>query len=95
MPAVASWPHHLPNPANYGWVFNATSACESRLWIKLESKHNRASRAPAPSGKRGKPVGIDPDAWARFERALDVVVKAKPMHRTAPKAKPQKAKKRG
>lgn len=31
---------------------------------------------------------IYPDAWSRFERATDVVVKAPPQHRTA---KPKKA----
>lgn len=30
-------------------------------------------------------VELDPEAWAKFERAVDVVVKAKPMHRKATK----------
>ncbi len=33
---------------------------------------------------------LHPDAWARFERAVDVVAKSPPQHRT----KKQKAKKR-
>jgi hypothetical protein len=28
-----------------------------------------------------KPMEVAPDAWERFERAVDVVIKAKPKHR--------------
>jgi hypothetical protein len=34
---------------------------------------------------------LHPDAWARFERAVDVVAKSPPQHRT--KAKPSKPRK--
>jgi hypothetical protein len=38
--------------------------------------------------KKSKPeIEADPDAWQRFERAIDVVVKTKPQHREAPKPK--------
>jgi hypothetical protein len=33
-----------------------------------------------------------PDAWARFERAVDVVAKSPPQHRTNIKTKPAKSK---
>lgn len=33
---------------------------------------------------------IEPDAWERFERAVDVALKTPPMHREAPKAKTKK-----
>jgi hypothetical protein len=51
-----------------------------------------------PRDDMGKPVPIreielEPDAWERFERAVDVVVKSPPQHRTkANKAKPKRAK---
>ena len=32
-----------------------------------------------------------PDAWAAFERAVDVVVKAPPQHRSAKKREPNKS----
>jgi hypothetical protein len=34
-----------------------------------------------------KDIELHPDAWARFERAADVVVKAPPQHRVAKKNK--------
>jgi len=34
-----------------------------------------------------KEIELHPDAWARFERAADVVVKAPPQHRAAKKKK--------
>jgi hypothetical protein len=40
------------------------------------------------SGKGTKDLELHPDAWARFERAIDVVAKSPPQHRT--KAKPKK-----
>jgi hypothetical protein len=36
-----------------------------------------AKEPPKPE----KPVEIEPDAWERFERAVDVVIKTKPKHR--------------
>jgi hypothetical protein len=38
-----------------------------------------------PKKQQAKPKEIEtlPDAWERFERAVDVVVKAKPNHRVA------------
>jgi hypothetical protein len=38
------------------------------------------AKAPA------KEIELHPDAWARFERAADVVVKTPPQHRVAKKA---------
>jgi hypothetical protein len=35
-------------------------------------------------------IEMQPDAWARFERAVDVVAKSPPQHRT--KAKPKRRK---
>jgi hypothetical protein len=34
--------------------------------------------------KPSKEVEIEPDAWARFERAVDVVAKSPPQHRVKP-----------
>jgi hypothetical protein len=39
------------------------------------------AKAPA------KEIELHPDAWARFERAADVVAKSPPQHRTAKKDK--------
>jgi hypothetical protein len=33
-----------------------------------------------------KKLELHPDAWARFERAVDVVAKSPPQHRTKKKA---------
>jgi len=43
--------------------------------------------AKAPKGE----VELEPDAWARFERAVDVVAKSPPQHRV--KQKPKRTKK--
>jgi hypothetical protein len=40
-----------------------------------------------------KEIEIEPDAWARFERAVDIVAKSPPQHRG--KAKPKTAKSPG
>jgi hypothetical protein len=40
-----------------------------------------------------KELEIHPDAWARFERAVDVVAKSPPQHRTK-KSKSHKRKKK-
>jgi hypothetical protein len=38
-------------------------------------------------------IEIEPDAWARFERAIDVVAKSPPQHRTTKvKRKPRSKK---
>ena len=42
-----------------------------------------------------KDVEFEPDAWQRFERAVDVVAKSPPQHRVKPKAKKQASPKRG
>jgi hypothetical protein len=41
-------------------------------------------------------IELHPDAWERFERAVDVAAKAPPQHRAAKKKKksPKKAKKK-
>jgi hypothetical protein len=36
---------------------------------------------------KSKSVEIEPDAWSRFERAVDVVAKSPPQHRVAKKKK--------
>jgi hypothetical protein len=43
------------------------------------------------SDQKKKEPEIYPDAWARFERAVDVVAKSPPQHRTKP-AKPTQTK---
>jgi hypothetical protein len=43
---------------------------------------------------RKKEPEFEPDAWARFERAVKVVAKSPPQHRIKKKPK-KKAKKRG
>jgi hypothetical protein len=45
------------------------------------------------SPKKTKDVDIHKDAWARFERAVDVVAKSPPQHRTK-KSKRRKRKKK-
>jgi hypothetical protein len=43
-----------------------------------------------------KEIELEPDAWQRFERAVDVVAKSPPQHRIAKKKKSvPKTKKRG
>jgi hypothetical protein len=37
--------------------------------------------------KKKHDVEFAPDAWQRFERAVDVVAKSPPQHRTKPKPK--------
>jgi hypothetical protein len=37
-----------------------------------------------------KEVELHPDAWARFERAIDVVAKSPPQHRAKSKGKRRK-----
>jgi hypothetical protein len=39
-----------------------------------------------------KNVEFEPDAWGRFERAVDVVVKSPPQHRTKAKPKAKRGK---
>jgi hypothetical protein len=46
----------------------------------------------AKSGQKKKDIDLEPDAWARFERAVNVVAKSPPQHRvksakSAPKKK--------
>jgi hypothetical protein len=43
------------------------------------------------AGSDPKKLELHPDGWARFERAVDVVAKSPPQHRTKPK-KPRKSK---
>jgi hypothetical protein len=44
----------------------------------------------AKSPNKEKEIELEPDAWQRFERAVDVVVKSPPQHRKAKKKKPSK-----
>jgi len=46
----------------------------------------------AKSDPKNKNVELEPDAWARFERAVKVVAKSPPQHRSK-KTKPKKRKK--
>jgi hypothetical protein len=46
----------------------------------------------AKSNKKKQEVELGPDAWERFERAVDVVAKSPPQHRT--KKTKRKTKKR-
>jgi hypothetical protein len=41
--------------------------------------------------KKSKEVELEPDAWSRFERAVDVVAKSPPQHRAKPKSKARKS----
>jgi hypothetical protein len=41
-----------------------------------------------------QPIELEPDAWARFERAVDVVAKSPPQHRTKAGKKSKKRKPR-
>jgi hypothetical protein len=49
----------------------------------------------AKSDQKKQKVELEPDAWARFERAVDVVAKSPPQHRLKKqKRKRKRAKKR-
>lgn len=41
-------------------------------------------------GDKPNSTSNHPDAWERFERAVDVALKTPPMHKEAPKKKPAK-----
>jgi hypothetical protein len=43
---------------------------------------------------RDNELEIAPDAWKRFEKAVDVVAKSPPQHRIGPKRKKRAAKKK-
>jgi hypothetical protein len=43
--------------------------------------------------KHLKEIQLQPDAWSRFERAIDVVAKSPPQHRTKKKKRSSKKKK--
>lgn len=38
---------------------------------------------------KGKETELLPDAWERFERAVDVVMRSPPRHQSAPPRKPK------
>ena len=42
--------------------------------------------AMAKSAQKKKKIELEPDAWARFERAIDVVAKSPPQHRVKRKS---------
>jgi hypothetical protein len=44
-----------------------------------------------PKRKNAADSELHPDAWARFERAVDVVAKSPPQHRTKPKNKSKRS----
>ena len=46
---------------------------------------------PRPRHKQGEEIEMLPDAWERFERAIKVIAKAKPIHRVAKKKGKRKA----
>jgi hypothetical protein len=54
-----------------------------RSWICPDMSNARKQREPE----------LHPDAWARFERAVDVVAKSPPQHRVKPKTSPARKKK--
>jgi hypothetical protein len=41
-----------------------------------------------------KEIELHPDAWSRFERAVDAAIKSGPQHRKSAKPKPKSKKKR-
>ncbi len=45
---------------------------------------------PKLTGKAEGDLEIVPDAWERFEQAVDVVIKSGPKHRQGPIVKPNK-----
>lgn len=45
----------------------------------------------AKSSKEPSEIELEPDAWRRFERAVDVVAKSPPQHRTKAAAKKKKS----
>jgi len=45
-------------------------------------------------GKQPEKTDHHADAWSRFERAVDVVAKSPPQHRTKPKQEPEKSPKK-
>jgi hypothetical protein len=50
----------------------------------------------AKAPHQNKQIELEPDAWQRFERAVDVVAKSPPQHRakTGPKSKKRISKRR-
>jgi hypothetical protein len=56
---------------------------------KRQSKESRATQSAARSTKARDSDDVRPDAWQRFERAVDIAVTTKPIH------KPTKAKRLG
>ena len=55
----------------------------------------RSGSRMATSKKSTSEIELHPDAWARFERAADVVAKSPPQHRAAAKPKGRKPKAKG
>lgn len=45
-------------------------------------------------GTKPKEIELEPDAWERFTRAVDVVAKSPPQHRVKPKTKKKASPKR-
>jgi hypothetical protein len=43
--------------------------------------------------KQNRKIELEPDAWQRFERAVDVVAKSPPQHRIATKRKRERGRK--
>jgi hypothetical protein len=50
------------------------------LWITRGSRLTTKNHGVA--GNKKKAIELYPDAWARFERAIDIVAKSPPQHRT-------------
>lgn len=44
--------------------------------------------------RKNQDVEMEPDAWQRFERAVKVVAKSPPQHRTKKKLNPRKRKRK-
>jgi hypothetical protein len=55
---------------------NTEDVFSSTLLAQSTASADKSARIGAPL------FGLEPDAWERFERAVDIVVKSPPQHRT-------------
>jgi hypothetical protein len=66
----------------------AERRCVTSPGLQLSAPYHRFGRMPSPPRDKPKPTkpeaeGEFPDAWERFERAFDTVMKAKPEPRSS------------
>src|SRR5262249_23110264 len=96
--------HILPIKSAYQWLssLSISSQCESDCPIEAYSISISSSACTGADGRSHgfgmnssdpKKIELREDAWARFERAVDVVAKSPPQHRKA-KRKRRKSPKR-